>query len=212
MASDLFDLNAWPVAVTGAKGGIGRALCEGLTAMGAVVRALDLPDFDVCDAELKRCGNLAGLVNCAGVTRASWDETMAVNLRAVRRLCLEARELGAQSIVNLASLGAHEAFAHNVAYEVSKAGVVALTRALAKSFAPTCRVNCVTPGYIRTAMTESSWADVVQRERRSERTMLKRWGEPGDLVGPVAFLLSRASCYVTGTEVVVDGGWLANGL
>lgn len=197
------------VAITGARGGIGSVLADGFSGTGCAVVAMDLP-FDATRDDL--VGDVDVLVNCAAVTRADWDTTLAVNLTGTKRMCEQAHALGARSIINITSLGAHLAFPDNVAYEVSKAGVLALTRALAKAYAPACRVNAICPGYIHTPMTDASWRDPVERERRAARTMLGRWGKPADLVGAVLFLASDASAYVTGTELVVDGGWLANGL
>ena len=74
------------------------------------------------------------------------------------------------------------------------------------------RVNNLCPGYIATAMTSASHNDPGANEARAERTILGRWGQPDDLVGPCQFLLSDASRYVTGIELPVDGGWLAKGL
>ena len=74
------------------------------------------------------------------------------------------------------------------------------------------RVNNLVPGYIATAMTAASYADPSEHKRRSNHTMLGRWGVPCDLIGATIFLASDAAAYVTGQDVVVDGGWLAKGL
>ena len=74
------------------------------------------------------------------------------------------------------------------------------------------RVNNLGPGYIKTDMTKKSFENKKIRNSRKSRTMLGRWGEPEDLVGPCIFLCSDASKYVTGQDIYVDGGWISNGL
>jgi NAD(P)-dependent dehydrogenase (short-subunit alcohol dehydrogenase family) len=108
---------------------------------------------------------------------------------------------------------AHLGFPDNPAYQASKAAVAQLTRAMAIDFGSWgVRVNSLCPGYVATAMTRASYEDADARRARAARTILGRWADPEDLVGPCQFLLSEASAYVTGTELVVDGGWLAKGL
>jgi gluconate 5-dehydrogenase len=88
-----------------------------------------------------------------------------------------------------------------------------LTRALAMDLADRrIRVNNLAPGYIRTQMTEASYADPARREARARHTMLGRWGEPRELIGAAIFLASDASSYVTGQDLFVDGGWTGKGL
>ena len=74
------------------------------------------------------------------------------------------------------------------------------------------RVNNLGPGYFKTTMNKKSWNNLKTRKARTERTMLNRWGEIHELVGPCIFLASDASSYVTGQDIYVDGGWSANGL
>jgi NAD(P)-dependent dehydrogenase (short-subunit alcohol dehydrogenase family) len=88
-----------------------------------------------------------------------------------------------------------------------------LTKALALDLADkNIRVNNLEPGYIHTAMTDKSFNDPQRRQERLARMMIKRWGVPDDLVGAAVFLAAGASAYVTGQDVVVDGGWTAKGL
>jgi NAD(P)-dependent dehydrogenase (short-subunit alcohol dehydrogenase family) len=74
------------------------------------------------------------------------------------------------------------------------------------------RVNSIAPGYVRTRMTEAAYQDPIANQERMGRTILGRWGEPHDLVGAAIFLAADVSDYVTGQEIVVDGGWSAKGL
>ena len=74
------------------------------------------------------------------------------------------------------------------------------------------RVNCLAPGYVHTAMTEASFADPERHAARAAATCLGRWGEVDDMVGGAIFLASGASGYMTGQDLIIDGGWTAKGL
>ena len=88
-----------------------------------------------------------------------------------------------------------------------------LTKALAVDFGDRgIRVNCLVPGYIKTDMTINSFNDHHLSEQRLDRMIIKRWGNVQDLIGAAVFLISDASSYVTGSDLIVDGGWTAKGL
>ena len=88
-----------------------------------------------------------------------------------------------------------------------------LTKALARDWGVYgIRVNNLGPGYFKTEMTKKSYSDLKKRKLRSNRTMLNRWGSTDELVGPAIFLASKASSYITGQDLYVDGGWVSNGL
>ena len=74
------------------------------------------------------------------------------------------------------------------------------------------RINNICPGYLKTSMTNKSFKNQVLKQKRDARMILKRWGTPNDLVGPCIFLASDASSYITGIDLIVDGGWVAKGL
>ncbi|MFH1147695.1 MAG: SDR family oxidoreductase [Pseudomonadota bacterium] len=166
------------------------------------------------------------LINNAGISiqrddpyeEESWDRTMEINLKAAFRLSrlvsgvmMIQKQGGA--IINITSLGAELGFSNNPSYVASKGGLKQLGKAMALDLAKYgIRVNNVCPGYMMTAMTAGSYTDPELKEERSRRTMLRRWGLPEDLVGPCLFLASDASAYITGIDLVVDGGWLAKGL
>ena len=116
------------------------------------------------------------------------------------------------SVINITSLNAKLAFPNNPAYVASKSALAGLTRSFALDYGKLgIRVNNVAPGYIKTDMTGESWTDESKRKKRQERTMLGRWGSVQDLVGPVVFLASDASSYITGQTIYVDGGWSVKG-
>jgi NAD(P)-dependent dehydrogenase (short-subunit alcohol dehydrogenase family) len=178
----------------------------------------------VCEEVAQRHGRLDVLVNAAGITTpgtadaqqlVDFDEALSVNLRAVYAACLaaEKRMQAGGSIVNVTSIGSILGFPNNPGYVASKGGVRMLTKALAVDLGPRgIRVNSLAPGYIRTNMTERSFQDARAHEARRRQTCLGRWGTTDDLVGAAIFLASRASAYITGQDIVVDGGWTAKGL
>jgi NAD(P)-dependent dehydrogenase (short-subunit alcohol dehydrogenase family) len=175
----------------------------------------------------RRAATLDILVNAAGQSLSAapyegaelerFRRTLAIDLVAPYACILAARPLmqraGKGTVINITSINSVLGFPGNPGYVAAKAGLAGLTRALAVDLAAdNIRVNAVAPGYIRTAMTEASHADLVRREARSRNTVLGRWGTPDDIVGAVVFLASDASAYVTGQEIFVDGGWTVNGL
>ena len=74
------------------------------------------------------------------------------------------------------------------------------------------RVNNIAPGYTKTTMNDNSWNDPILRKQRSDNTVLGRWALPEEMVGPTIFLASEASSYVTGIDLIVDGGWKVKGM
>ncbi len=179
----------------------------------------------ICQQTREQLGAIDVLVNNAGITRSGegeyleedWDATLDVNLKApffLSQLVAQGmRDQQGGSIVNIGSIGARVGMPDNPAYQAAKGGLLQLTRAMARDWADwNVRVNQVNPGYIHTEMSAASYADPEKREERAERTMLGRWGTPDDLVGACLFLASDASSYMTGTDITVDGGWIAKGM
>jgi len=160
----------------------------------------------------EQAGPLDGLVNNAArfttidplkVTEADWDFIHSVNLKATFFCCQQAgrRMLAGEGgrIVNLSSLGGIRPWSHNVHYCASKAGVIMMTRALAKAFAPKVTVNSVAPGVI-------PFGDPDDRSRHLiEKTPACRAGTPDEIADAVVFFLT-ASNFVTGQTLAVDGG------
>jgi NAD(P)-dependent dehydrogenase (short-subunit alcohol dehydrogenase family) len=193
-------------------------------------RVFDLSFFDgipsLVESIEAQYGKIDGLVNNAGISLsiqnpysnlAAHQNTMDVNATSAYLLCSSVCNImakkGSGSIVNITSLGAKLGFADNPSYQMSKAALSQLTKAIAKDWGEKgIRANNIAPGYILTPMTEKSFNDPIKNQDRKNRTLLKRWGMPSDLIGPVIFLLSDASAYVTGSDVLVDGGWCSNGL
>ena len=167
------------------------------------------------------------LINCAGTTHpgksneyklTDWNNTLEINLTAIFHICKKVGDLMISSkikgsIINYTSIGAEQGFPDNPAYAATKVAVKQLTKALAVEWGEHhIRVNNIAPGYTATPMNVKSWNDKRLRKKRSDQTILKRWAKPEEMVGPSIFLASDASSYVTGIDLVVDGGWLAKGI
>ncbi|KAJ5872812.1 Glucose/ribitol dehydrogenase [Penicillium soppii] len=170
------------------------------------------------------------LVNCAGIQRRhpseqfpdeDWDEVLEVNLSSVFALC---REFGAYllardasefpsgrrgSIINVASLLTFQGGITVPAYAASKGGIGQLTKALSNEWiSKGINVNAIAPGYIATDMNTALINDSNRNTAIMARIPAGRWGSPEDFKGAVVFLASRASGYVSGEILTVDGGWM----
>ena len=161
--------------------------------------------------------NNAGILHpqmLAGVTRADWARTLGINLEAMffvaQRAAATMRRRGGGSIVHMASTSAFVSSPGQSVYEISKAGVAALTRALALELAPAgIRVNAVAPGLIDTDLTRTLFGTHDRLETRArEKVPLGRAGTPDEIADAVLFLASSDASYITGQTLVVDGGWL----
>lgn len=168
-----------------------------------------------------------GLINNAGISipknssyysLKDWNKTINTNLSStfflsqlIANFMILKKIEG--SIINITSLAANFGMPDNPAYVASKGGLKYLTKAMAIDYGENkIRFNNLCPGYILTKMTKKSYDNNLTRSERSKRTILKRWGQPKDLVGAIMFLLSKSSSYITGVDLEIDGGWTAKGL
>ena len=166
-------------------------------------------------------GRLDILVNNAGIIKRApaaqhrdedWDEVLRVNLDGVFTACRAAgRHMLARSsgkIINVASLLTFFGGLTVPGYAASKGAVGQLTKALSNEWAGRgVQVNAIAPGYMRTDNTAALQADAIRSQEILSRIPAQRWGEPQDLEGAVVFLASRASDYMSGHILAVDGGW-----
>ncbi len=179
---------------------------------GALADAISTP-FGAPDIVLHAAGintrEVAGNVSPEG-----WDQTLALNLSAPfflsQALVPGMIEKGWGRIVNFASLQSFRAFPGGIAYGASKAGVAQMTRAMAEAWSRYgITANAIGPGFFPTELTEAVFADAARAERNAAQTCLHRNGRLEDLDGPLLFLCSEASGYVTGQTLMVDGGFTA---
>ena len=162
------------------------------------------------------------LVNCVGITgslkkKDNIYNIFKTNLFSIHDACdiyknFVNTKIGA-SIINIGSIGSKIGFPGNPGYVSSKFALLGLSKSLAIDLQKkNIRVNSILPGYIKTKMTVKSFENKKENKKRKDRTILNRWGNTSDIVGAAIFLSTEASAYMTGSEIVVDGGWLAKGL
>jgi gluconate 5-dehydrogenase len=148
------------------------------------------------------------------VTPDGWDTTINLNLAAPfflsQHLVHAMKAKGWGRIVNFASLQSSRAFPGGLSYGASKGGVAQMTRAMAEAWSRDgINVNAIGPGFFRTELTAAVFADPDRAARNAAQTCIGRNGEPEDIDGPLLFLCSDMSGYVTGQVLMVDGGFTA---
>lgn len=225
------------LVIGASRAGIGSAIARGFKDSGASVivtgvedapaeqdrglydyRKLDVTDLDAVRGLGQSIGTVDVVVNCAAITARGeemepsfFQKVVDVNLFGTFRVAETFhRHLKARSgtLINLASMYARFGSPRNPAYGASKAAVEQLTRSLAIAWAADgIRVNAVAPGFIVTEQSARSRTDAAHVANVSARTPLARWGQPDDITGPVLFLASAASAFMTGTCLAVDGGY-----
>jgi len=180
---------------------------------------------DVVGRVLDAFGRIDILVNNAGttvrglpqdLTVAAWDEVLDTNLKSAfvfsQAVYPAMKKIGGGKIINIGSMASIFGGARIAAYGASKGGIVQLMRSLAVAWAPdNIQVNALLPGWINTPLSfrvrkSQSGADLIE-SAIAKRTPAGRWGEPEDLQGAAIFLASRASDFVTGAALPVDGGY-----
>jgi len=172
------------------------------------------------DTTMQRLGRIDILVNNAGTNPyfgplidaelGVWDKTFEVNLRGyfiLTRLVYRAwMEEHGGAVLNIASTGGLRPSVGLGVYDITKAGVVMLTRQLARELGGRVRVNCIAPGLFKTRFAEALWSNPAILERVVQSNPFGRIGDPREIAGAAAFLVSDAASYVNGQVLVVDGG------
>ena len=202
------------------------SLCEELGEQGAAVAA-DVADRDKLDAMATAISEPFGapdiVIHAAGVntrqpaddvTDDGWDQTLALNLSTPfflsRAFVPAMKAKGWGRIVNFASLQTTRAFPGGIAYGATKGGVAQLTRAMAEAWSRYgITANAIGPGFFPTELTQAVFDDPDRAARNAAQTCIGRNGEMSDMDGPILFLCSDASSYVTGQVLMVDGGFTA---
>jgi len=197
-----------------AEGGRYEFMKADITAPGAPAQ--------IVAACAERLGSLDILINSAGICplasvldfgRPQWDATVAVNLTAAFEMSHEAAKRmilqRSGKIINICSLFSYLGGQWSSAYAATKHGLAGFTKAYCDELAQYgVQVNGVAPGYYATEITTATRSDPEKNKRVLDHIPADRWGEPQDLMGAVVFLASRASDYVNGHVLVVDGGYL----
>lgn len=220
--------------VTGAEGGLGRAIVAELEGAGWAVAGCDIGDFDVrdraavdagvaklveglggCDAVVANAGVVDTIHRAERFSAEEWEKDVATNLGGpfnVIRAAFEAlSRAGDGRVVVISSASAETGLPGQVAYTAAKAGLVGMARTLAAEWGRHgIRCNVVMPGVIATPKVRALPEPV--REGIAASLPLGRIGEPSEIAGTVAFLLSPAAAYITGTVIRVDGGYGLNTL
>jgi 2-deoxy-D-gluconate 3-dehydrogenase len=192
---------------------------------GMVANLLTIEPVDrIIKEAVKTFGRLDILVNNAGIIRREdaidfsekdWDDVMGINVKTVFFLAQAAarqfiKQKSAGKIINIASMLSFQGGIRVPSYTASKSGVMGITRLMANEWAKhNISVNAIAPGYMATNNTSALRADEQRSSEILGRIPAGRWGLPEDLKGPVVFLASDASNYVSGYTIAVDGGWLA---
>ena len=190
----------------------------------------DLSNFSLLKKKIKQIfkkhNQISVLINNAGITKITknldenlkfFDEVIKINTKAPIFLSNECSKYMSKSnsgsIINICSLASKIGFPNNTSYIASKGALYQSTKSLALDLAKkNIRVNNILPGYIKTRMTIKSYNNKKKYSLRKNRTMLNKWGLPEDILGALIFLASDSSKYITGSDIVIDGGWLSKGL
>ncbi|WP_046209563.1 MULTISPECIES: 2-dehydro-3-deoxy-D-gluconate 5-dehydrogenase KduD [Vibrio] len=182
----------------------------------------DIPG--IVDRAITELGRIDILVNNAGIIRRNdaidfseqdWDDVMNINIKSVFFMSQAvAKQFIAQGqggkIINVASMLSFQGGIRVPSYTASKSGVMGVTRLMANEWAKEgINVNAIAPGYMATNNTAALRADEQRNAEILERIPADRWGTPEDLAGPCVFLASKASDYINGYTIAVDGGWLS---
>ena len=197
------------------KGGRAEALSADVSDEGSVA--------GVAQAVREKLGVCEILVNNAGInnrkpidefTLAEWEQIVGINLTGPflmsRAFVPGMKEKKFGRIINMTSIMSHVSIANRAGYSATKAGLLGMTKALALELAPhNITVNGISPGPFATEMNKPLLEDPEKNSQFLMRIPLGRWGQPADIGALAVYLCSEAASFVTGTDIVIDGGWTA---
>lgn len=224
------------ILITGSSSGIGKFIARELSKKNIVIgvsrRKIKVPfanfitdlnsysEIDKLVYKIKRkYKKIDLLINCAGITIeghqiSNFNKNIQTNLVSVFYLSSKIKNYLSKnsSIINISSIAGHLAFPNNPGYNCSKAALNMLTKSLALDYInKKIRVNTLSLGYFKTPMTIKSFKVSKKRKIRSERSIVKRWGKPKDIISSINYLSDKSSSFITGQEIILDGGWTVKG-
>jgi NAD(P)-dependent dehydrogenase (short-subunit alcohol dehydrogenase family) len=215
------------VVITDVQDEVGERSAQQLRDAGhdAIYLHLDVTNEDewasVAEATMKHFGRIDILVNIAGILdpksildieTAVWKKTMEISTVGIflgtRAVAERMKQSGGGAIINLASMAAKQGSgSYGSAYSFSRGGMLNFTMSSALQLASMgIRVNTIMPGWVHTPFTDYLYTDAEQSKFRTERVPLGRWGEPEDIAAGILFLASDDASYMTGAELLMDGG------
>ena len=196
---------------------------DGFDAFGIKVDVSNKEDVDnMVEKTIERFGHIDTLVNNAGILRTGkaeelsledWNKVIQVNLTG-QFICAQAiakfmLKRGKGNIINVSSVAGIRGYAGSVVYSAAKAGLIMMTKTFAAEWGHSLRVNAVCPGVFATDMTDDFLEDEEFMQNLKKNVPMGRYASADELVGTVIYLASKASSYVNGHELVIDGGWTA---
>jgi len=222
------------IVITGSGKGIGAYLFDNLKKKHKVIGVskskskrttyqVDIKNKEEIKKTFSKIKSIDVLINNASISDVyknyleNFDQTILTNLNGTFYCSYfslpKLKKSKIKKIINISSINAHVALPNNPGYIASKGGVNALTRSLALDYGKhKIKVNSLSLGYIKIGMSKKSYKNKNKRILRANNTILNRWGSENDILNAVNFLIDSSSDYMTGTDMVIDGGWLAKGL
>jgi NAD(P)-dependent dehydrogenase (short-subunit alcohol dehydrogenase family) len=215
------------VVITDVQDEVGERSAQQLRDAGhdAIYMHLDVTEEDqwktVVDATMENFGRLDVLVNIAGILDPKsildieltvWKKTMEISTVGIflgtRAVAVPMGKSGGGSIINLASMAAKQGSgSYGSAYSFSRGGMLNFSMSAALQLSGMgIRVNTIMPGWVHTPFTDYLYSDAEQSKYRTDRVPLGRWGKPDDIAGGILFLASEDASYMTGAELLMDGG------
>tara|TARA_B100000242_G_scaffold164837_1_gene117737 strand:+ start:315 stop:986 length:672 start_codon:yes stop_codon:yes gene_type:complete len=220
----------YPILILGASSAIGNAINNNLKKKGMSTITLGRADsndliFDISKkTHINLSTKISGFVNCIGVNKNSFQklnhfdrdsEIIKVNLINVLLFfySIENKFVENSSVVHIGSLANQMLFKDDAAYMISKTGLSGMSKAIAARLSVIKgRSNIINPSYVRTPMTENSFGNDIEREKRNSRHLRKKWANVEDISDIVHFLLSSKSKFINCEEINIDDGWTINSL